>query len=117
MSNLNTAPSALSIWRLILFHTHLQSLDDGLKNEPDLSFYGVYDGHAGKDAAAFAASHLHGRILDSPYFPSDPVLAIKEAFNKTDQVFLEKGQKEVSTNCAIITFIRVPASSVVFYCP
>ena len=89
--------------RLLLI---LQCLGDGLKNEPDLSFYGVYDGHAGKDAAAFAASHLHGRILDSPYFPSDPVLAIKEAFNKTDQVFLEKGQKEVSTNCAIITYIR-----------
>ena len=56
----------------------------------------MYDGHAGKDAAAFAASHLHGHILESPYFPSDPVLAIKHAFNKTDQVFLEKGQREVS---------------------
>ena len=67
-----------------------------LQNEPPLSFYGVYDGHAGKDAAAFAASHLHGHILESPYFPSDPVLAIKHAFNKTDQVFLEKGQREVS---------------------
>ena len=55
----------------------------------------VYDGHAGKDAAAFAASHLHGYILNSPYFPSDPVLAIKDAFHKTDNIFLEKGQKEV----------------------
>ena len=90
-------------------------MDDGLKNEPDLSFYGVYDGHAGKDAAAFAASHLHGRILDSPYFPSDPVLAIKEAFNKTDQVFLEKGQKEVSTNCAILNYVGVPASLALGY--
>ena len=56
----------------------------------------MYDGHAGKDAAAFAASHLHGHILDSPYYPSNPVLAIKEAFNKTDHIFLEKGQKEVT---------------------
>lgn len=55
-----------------------------------MSFYGVYDGHAGKDAAAFAASHLHGRILASPYFPSDPVEAIKDAFNGTDEAFLDK---------------------------
>ena len=67
----------------------------GAQNEPAMSFYGVYDGHAGKDAAAFAASHLHGYILNSPYFPSDPVLAIKDAFHKTDNIFLEKGQKEV----------------------
>ena len=55
-----------------------------------MSFYGVYDGHAGKDAAAFAASHLHGRILASAHFPSDPVEAIKDAFNRTDEAFLDK---------------------------
>ena len=42
-------------WFSLLF----QSIDD----EPPMSFYGVYDGHAGKDAAAFAASHLHGKIF------------------------------------------------------
>jgi hypothetical protein len=55
-----------------------------------LSFYAVYDGHAGKDAAAFAASHLHGKILASSHYPTDPVEAIKEAFNQTDEAFLEK---------------------------
>ena len=83
-----------------------------LQNEPPLSFYGVYDGHAGKDAAAFAASHLHGHILESPYFPSDPVLAIKHAFNKTDQVFLEKGQREVSK---YLVYSIPYTSSVYFY--
>ena len=29
-----------------------------MDEEPAMSFYGVYDGHAGKDAAAFAASIL-----------------------------------------------------------
>ena len=33
--------------------------------EPPMSFYAVYDGHAGKDAAAFAASHVHSRSVCS----------------------------------------------------
>ena len=55
-----------------------------------MSFYGVYDGHAGKDAAAFTASHLHGRIMASQHYPADLVAAIKDAFNRTDEAFLEK---------------------------
>ena len=64
-----------------------------MDEEPAMSFYGVYDGHAGKDAAAFAASHLHGRIIASSHFPNNPVEAIKEAFNRTDESFLEKVRK------------------------
>ena len=60
-----------------------------------MSFYGVYDGHAGKDAAAFAASHLHGRIIASSHFPNNPVEAIKEAFNRTDESFLEKVRQKI----------------------
>ena len=63
--------------------------------EPPMSFYAVYDGHAGKEAAAFAASHIHGKILESEYFPEDPVMAIKQAFSTTDKTFLDKGQPEV----------------------
>lgn len=66
-----------------------------MSSEPDLSFYGVYDGHAGKDAAAFAASHVHGLILESDHYPDRPIEAIQEAFRKADQVFLDKGKNEV----------------------
>ena len=30
-----------------------------MASEPPTSYYAVFDGHAGKDAAAFASSHLH----------------------------------------------------------
>lgn len=66
-----------------------------MSSEPDLSFYGVYDGHAGKDAAAFAASHVHANVLSSPHYPDDVVASIKDAFRRADQVFLDKGRKEV----------------------
>ena len=75
---------------LILCNSHEKISNFLQSEEPPLSFYGVYDGHAGKDAAAFAASHLHGRIISSPNYPTDPVAAIKDAFNKTDEAFLDK---------------------------
>ena len=34
-------------------------LSPQMASEPPVSYYAVFDGHAGKDAAAFAASHLH----------------------------------------------------------
>ena len=64
--------------------------------EPPMSFYAVYDGHAGKDAAAFAASHVHSKILESPHFPADPVAAIRDGFSTTDEIFLDKLKTEVS---------------------
>ena len=83
-----------------------------MDEEPAMSFYGVYDGHAGKDAAAFAASHLHGRIIASSHFPNNPVEAIKEAFNRTDESFLEK----VRTICnmffvfSLVSFLSIADS-------
>ena len=66
-----------------------------MSSEPPLSFYGVYDGHAGKDAAAFAASNVHSKVMESPNFPTDVVGAIRDAFADADKIFLEKGQTEV----------------------
>lgn len=66
------------------------------KETEPVSFYAVYDGHSGKDAAAFASSQLHQKILQSPLYPKDPVAAFKEAFVKTDQAFVDKRAVEVS---------------------
>ena len=66
-----------------------------MASEPPSSYYAVFDGHAGKDAAAFAASHLHTRIVGNVNYPKDPVAAIRGAFEDTDLIFLEKGQSEV----------------------
>ncbi|TRY71113.1 hypothetical protein TCAL_02396, partial [Tigriopus californicus] len=80
-----------------------------LKNEPPLSFYGVYDGHAGKDAAAYAACSIHERMLASDRYPADPILAIKEAFVKTDETFRNKNNDEhplSSGTTAVCSLIR-----------
>ena len=66
-----------------------------MASEPPSSFYAVYDGHAGKDAAAYSASQVHEKILASDSYPSNPVAAIKEAFITADNIYLEKGNSEV----------------------
>ena len=42
-------------------------------SEEHLSYYSVFDGHAGTDAACYAASHLHELLIASQHYPEDPV--------------------------------------------
>ncbi|XP_040566386.1 uncharacterized protein [Lepeophtheirus salmonis] len=82
-----------------LFKQQQRSNDDvSTKNRDDsdnrVSFYGVFDGHVGKDASAFAAAHLHQFLLGSEHYPSDPIKATYEAFQKTNSVYEKKSEKE-----------------------
>uniref|UniRef100_A0A182Q4I1 PPM-type phosphatase domain-containing protein n=1 Tax=Anopheles farauti TaxID=69004 RepID=A0A182Q4I1_9DIPT len=60
------------------------------KDTEPTAFYGVYDGHGGQEASSFAASHLHYYIAQSEYYPHDMEKAFREAFLKTDELFLIK---------------------------
>lgn len=61
------------------------------------SYYAIFDGHAGHDAAAYSSAHLHQFLVENKYFLSDPKQALKDAFCKTDALFLEKCEVEVIT--------------------
>lgn len=58
------------------------------------SFYAVFDGHAGQDAAYYSVAHLHQNIASSHNYPKKPIEAIRDAFHKTDLAFLEKCKRE-----------------------
>ena len=75
-----------------------------LSEEPGTSFYAVYDGHAGTEAAAFTCAHLHEKIVESEKYPSDPVEAIVEGFQELDKEFLKKEIKSGAT--AVCSLIR-----------
>lgn len=60
------------------------------------SYYAVFDGHAGHDAAAYSSAHLHQFLAENKYFISNPEQALIDAFCKTDALFLEKCRVEVS---------------------
>ncbi|KAL8560046.1 hypothetical protein ACOMHN_041515 [Nucella lapillus] len=69
-----------------------------LQDRPRLSYYAVFDGHGGPEAAIFAASQLHVHMLRDPAFPSDPEVALKSAYSTTDRQFLRKAA-EMKLNC------------------
>lgn len=59
------------------------------------AFFAVYDGHSGVDAANYAATHLHCHLARNSNITEDPGQALKEAFEKTDECFVEKAKREV----------------------
>ncbi|XP_071034814.1 uncharacterized protein [Parasteatoda tepidariorum] len=61
-----------------------------LKDCPPHSYYAVFDGHSGVDAASYASAHLHVNIANHPDFLTDTPTAITEAYKITDQNFSNK---------------------------
>jgi len=93
--------------RHVVLHDLKAYLPSALQNKIDplehVSYYAVFDGHAGTDAAAYAAAHLHELLVESQAYPADPVQAFKEAFVTCDKDFVATSKKSGSTAiCALI---------------
>lgn len=70
------------------------------------SFFGVYDGHGGVEAAQYVHAHLHVNIAAHPEFRTNPITALREGFLATDKAFLVKAEREAlscgATACSIL---------------
>ncbi|XP_055345661.1 uncharacterized protein LOC129593398 [Paramacrobiotus metropolitanus] len=78
----------------------------GIK-EP-VSFYAVYDGHAGAVAASYCAAHLHRLMATSRFFDNNVPEALVEAFQATDDLYKEKGLRDndYSGTTAVVAVIN-----------
>ena len=56
---------------------------------PKVSYFGVFDGHAGNKCAEFMRDNLLIYICNNEYFPNDIQNAIKYAFKKIDEDYLK----------------------------
>ncbi|XP_034951783.1 uncharacterized protein [Chelonus insularis] len=78
-----------------------------IENDLPTSYYAVFDGHAGQDAAVYCAAHLHQYLAESVHYPTDLERALRDAFVTTDSYFIQKS-KQYSLNsgatavCAVI---------------
>ncbi|GFY76536.1 hypothetical protein TNIN_251711 [Trichonephila inaurata madagascariensis] len=75
----------------------------GLQNVPAHSYYAVFDGHSGVDAASYASAHLHVNIATHPAFLTNTETAIAEAYKITDEHFLKKCNEEnLKSGCTVV---------------
>lgn len=65
-----------------------------LKGHPPQSFFGVFDGHAGIEAALFTSKHIHCNLVHHCDLEKNPVDACKNCFRVTDEQYIPKAKKE-----------------------
>ncbi|XP_023311982.1 mucin-2 isoform X3 [Anoplophora glabripennis] len=72
------------------------------------SYYAVFDGHAGHDAAAYSSAHLHQFLAENKHFVNNPEQALLDAFCKTDALFTDKCKVEnlSSGTTAVVALLR-----------
>lgn len=66
----------------------------GINDGVHRSFFSVFDGHGGSDAADFAAVQLHVALSRQKNLQSSPDEALREAFTKTDLMLEKKANRE-----------------------
>ncbi|KAK8683013.1 hypothetical protein V6N13_039088 [Hibiscus sabdariffa] len=67
-----------------------------LVSEEAISFYGVFDGHGGKDASHFVRDHLPRVIVKDVGFPLELEKAVTRSFMETDAAFAKSCSLESS---------------------
>ena len=79
---------------------------------PKVSFFGIFDGHAGNKCAEYLKNNLHNYIIQSPDFPSSPMKAIKNGFQNCENNYINSIHSkpfnqylDYSGSCAIIVLI------------
>jgi len=93
--------------RHVVLHDLKAYLPSALQSKVDpeehVSYYAVFDGHAGTDAASYAASNLHELLVGSSHYPSNPAQAFTDAFLTCDKDFTASSKKSGTTAvCALL---------------
>eukprot|EP01097_Dermamoeba_algensis_P002063 TRINITY_DN1823_c0_g1_i1.p1 TRINITY_DN1823_c0_g1~~TRINITY_DN1823_c0_g1_i1.p1 ORF type:complete len:371 (+),score=82.40 TRINITY_DN1823_c0_g1_i1:89-1201(+) len=95
-------------------HVHIDDLRDffpSLKeNASTVAFYGVYDGHGGKQTAELAKEIVHKNLVECDNFALGKYTdAIKDAFSISDQQILEKADKEswTTNGCTAVSCLII----------
>ena len=79
---------------------------------PNVSFFGIYDGHAGNKCSEYLKNNLHHCIFNSIDFPNVPIKAIAQGFKVCEHNYIKSihnktrnQYNDYSGSCAIIILI------------
>ena len=81
------------------------------KEWPNISFFAIYDGHAGDKCSEYLKNHLHNYIFKNDFFPEDPIKSIQIGFKNCENGFIQtitssrNSYSDFSGSCAIIIII------------
>ncbi|KAG0488483.1 hypothetical protein HPP92_007045 [Vanilla planifolia] len=88
-------------------HICIDNLTDHLGVGADFlspgAFYGVFDGHGGKDAASFVCNNLLKFVIEDQHFPTSLEKALKSAFVMTDHAFADTRSLDRSSGTTALT--------------
>ena len=79
---------------------------------PNISFFGIFDGHAGNKCSEYLKNNLHHFIFNSNHFPNFPLKAIEYGFKNCENSYIKSIHNKTrnqyydySGSCAIIVLI------------
>lgn len=75
-----------------------------------ISYFSIYDGHAGNKCCEFLKKFLHHYIFESEFFPLNPIKALEDGFNICENKFMnliycDNKYIDSSGSCAIVLLI------------
>jgi len=94
-NELSFGACAMQGWRKNMEDEHVCLLQ--LRDREDVKFFGVYDGHGGKEVARFCARHMPGEMLILEEFTEGQYEhALKKVFHRMDELLeLPESQAEL----------------------
>ncbi|KAG6514033.1 hypothetical protein ZIOFF_024372 [Zingiber officinale] len=82
-------------------HICIDNIEEHIGESADISlpgsFYGVFDGHGGKDAAFFVRTNILKFIIEDDNFPRCIAEAIKSAFVRADYAFSDASSLDITS--------------------
>jgi serine/threonine protein phosphatase PrpC len=88
-----------------------QVINDG--GGEKVSFFGVYDGHAGKKAAEFLRDQLHTTLLSHSQVQSEPESALKEAIEEAEVAFLARAKEEKLDDGSTLAVVLIKGNEMI----
>ena len=97
----------------ILINALINKDEDNLKKKfhnLNISYFSIYDGHAGNKCCEFLKKFLHHYIFESDFFPLNPIKALEDGFNVCENKFMSLIHSDnqffdPSGSCAIVILI------------
>lgn len=69
------------------------------------SFFGVFDGHDGREAATYAKWHVHKHVASFLAQNMDPIHAVAHSYVKTDVEYIRSGGRAGTTASTVMQLV------------